>query len=67
VIPYRVCTLGPDGGFAAVEVLEAADDAQAVTTALIAASSFDVEIWDHQRFVARLPGTYNNRATRQPR
>jgi hypothetical protein len=39
------------------EVVECADDKEAVEKAVELAAGFDVEIWDHKRFVARLPGS----------
>jgi len=41
----------------APEVVECADDREAVEKAAQLAAGFDVEIWDYKRFVARLPGS----------
>ena len=55
-ITYRIYTIGRDGLFKNIEVVECADDREAVDRAIRAADGFDVEIWDYKRFVARLPG-----------
>jgi hypothetical protein len=57
MITYRICKIGRDGRFTGPpEVVECADDAEAVDKALQLTEGLDVEIWDHKRFVARLPG-----------
>jgi hypothetical protein len=54
---YRFYTTGPDGYlFGIPKVAECVDDKEAVEKALQLAIDRDVEIWDHKRFVARLPG-----------
>jgi hypothetical protein len=55
---YRIYTTGPDGYlFVILKVAECADDKEAVAKAIQLANDRDVEIWDHKRFVARLPGS----------
>lgn len=39
----------------APEAMECADDKEVAEKAMRAADGLDVEIWDHKRFVARLP------------
>jgi hypothetical protein len=56
MITYRIYTIGPDGRFANIEVAECADDKEVVEKALAQANGRAIEIWDHKRFVARLPG-----------
>jgi hypothetical protein len=57
-ISYRIHVLGRGGHFLRTrEVVECADDKEAVEKAVQLAAGFDVEIWDHKRFVARLPGS----------
>jgi hypothetical protein len=54
---YRIYTTGPDGYlFGIPKVAECVDDKEAVEKAVLWANDRDVEIWDHRRFVARLPG-----------
>jgi hypothetical protein len=54
---YRFYTSGPDGYlFGIPKVAECVDDKEAVEKAIQLASDRDVEIWDHKRLVARLPG-----------
>jgi hypothetical protein len=56
-ISYRIHTIGHDGYlFGTPKVAECADDKEAVEKATQLAAGLDVEIWDHKRFVARLPG-----------
>jgi hypothetical protein len=55
MITYRIYTIGPDGRFANIEVAECADDKKVVERALAQANGRAIEIWDHKRFVARLP------------
>ena len=55
-IPYRIYIIGRGGHFLdAPEVVECADDKEAVEKAMQLASGLDVEIWDHNRLVAPLP------------
>ena len=56
MVMYRIYTIGPDGRFASIEVAECADDKEVVEKALPQANGFGIEIWDHKRFVVRLPG-----------
>ena len=57
-ITYRINTIGHDGYlFGTPKVAECADDKEAVEKAIQLANDRDVEIWDHKRFVARLPGS----------
>jgi hypothetical protein len=42
--------------FGIPKVAECVDDKEAVEKAVLWANDRDVEIWDHRRFVARLPG-----------
>jgi hypothetical protein len=54
---YRIYTNGPDGYlFGIPKVAECVDDKEAVEKAIQLANDRGVEIWDHKRFVARLPG-----------
>jgi hypothetical protein len=57
-ISYRIYTIGCDGYlFGTPKVAECADDKDAVEKATQLAGGLEVEIWDHNRFVARLPGS----------
>ena len=56
MITYRIYTIGPDGHFANIEVAECADDKEVVEKAIAQANRCAIEIWDHKRFVVRLPG-----------
>jgi|HubBroStandDraft_5_1064220.scaffolds.fasta_scaffold232430_2 hypothetical protein len=53
---YRINTIGPNGYLARSEVAECANDEAVVQKALGEANGSVIEIWDHKRFVARLPG-----------
>jgi len=55
IIPYRICTIGPDGRFSGIEVAECVDDKEVIEKALSQTNDRAIEIWDHKRFVARLP------------
>jgi len=56
-ISYRIYTIGRGGHFlGAPDVVECADDKEAVEKAMQLAGGLDVEIWDHKRFVTPLPG-----------
>jgi hypothetical protein len=56
-ISYRIYTIGRGGHFlGGSEVVECADDKEAVEKAMQLASGFDVEIWDHKRLVTPLLG-----------
>ncbi len=53
---YRIHTVGRDGRFLGHhQVVDCADDKEAVDNAMLIADGFAVEIWDFKRFVARLP------------
>ena len=56
MITYRIYTIGSDGHFANIEVAECVDDKDVVEKALAQANGRALEIWDHKRFVVRLPG-----------
>jgi hypothetical protein len=57
-ISYRVYVIDRGSHFlGASEVVECADDKEAVEKAVQLSAGLDVEIWDHKRFVARLPGS----------
>jgi len=53
---YRIHVVGRDGHPLRTEVVECADDKEALDKAIQIANGHDVEIWDHKRFVARIPG-----------
>jgi hypothetical protein len=53
---YLIYTVGRGGHFlGAPEVVECADDKEAIEKAIQVVKGFDAQIWDHRRFVARLP------------
>ena len=55
-ISYRIYTIGRGGDFlGGPDVVECADDKEAVEKAMQLAGGLDVEIWDHKRLVAPLP------------
>ena len=55
-ISYRIYTIGRGGHFlGGPDVVECADDKEAVEKAMQLAGGLDVEIWDHKRLVAPLP------------
>jgi hypothetical protein len=55
---YRIFTVGRDAHFSGVpQTVECADDKEAVEKAMQLANGLDLEIWDHERMVARLPGS----------
>jgi hypothetical protein len=57
-ISYRIHVIGRTGHFlGGPEVVECADDKEVVEKAAQLANGLTVEIWDHRRFVARLPGS----------
>jgi hypothetical protein len=51
---YRVFLVGPDGHFKGVHELECADDKEATEQALQLVDGCDVELWSHDRFVAKI-------------
>jgi hypothetical protein len=56
-ISYRIYTIGRSGHFlGGSEVVECADDKEAVEKAMQLAGGLDVEIWDDQRLVTPVPG-----------
>jgi hypothetical protein len=58
-VSYRIYVLDQGGRhfLRPPEVVECADDREAVEKAAQLAAGFDVEIWDYKRFVARLPSS----------
>ena len=55
-ISYRIYTIGRGGHFlGSPDVVECADDKEAVEKAMQLAGDLDVEIWDHKRLVTPLP------------
>jgi hypothetical protein len=52
---YRINTIGRDGRFSGTKAVECVDDEEAVAKGQ-PADGDDVLIWEHTRFVARLPG-----------
>jgi hypothetical protein len=56
MITYRIYTIGADGRFSSIDVAECADDKEVVEKALAQTNGRAIEIWDHKRFVVRLPG-----------
>jgi hypothetical protein len=58
MVTYRIYTIAPNGHFSGPpEVAECADDKEVVQKALAQANGLAIEIWDHKRFVTRLPGS----------
>jgi hypothetical protein len=54
---YRIFTIGSDGHFVGVpKIAEFADDEEVVEKALRTANGADIEIWNLERLVVRLPG-----------
>ena len=57
MVHYRIYTIGKDGHFTGLpQEVECADNRKVVATAIEMKDGLDMEIWDHKRFVARLPG-----------
>ena len=55
-ISYRIYTIGRGGHFlGGPDVVECADDKEAVEKAMQLAGDLDVEIWDDKRLVTPLP------------
>ena len=55
-ISYRIHIIGRSGHFLdGPNIVECTDDMEAVEKAMQLADGLAVEIWDHKRFVARLP------------
>jgi len=56
-ISYRIYTIGRGGHvLGAPDVVECADDKEAVGKAMRLAGGLDVEIWDHNRLVEPISG-----------
>ena len=56
MVRYRIYTVGHDGHFTGPPAeVEAADDREILVAAEKQSKGFAVEIWDHKRFVARIP------------
>ena len=54
---YRIFSIGPDGHFVGVsKIAEFADDKEVVEKALRTSNGADIEIWNLERLVVRLPG-----------
>jgi hypothetical protein len=54
---HRIFTIGSDGHFVGVpKIAEFADDEEVVEKALRTANGADIEIWNLERLVVRLPG-----------
>ena len=52
---YRIFTVGRDAHFSGVpQTVECADDKAAVEKAMQLSNDYDLEVWDHERMVARL-------------
>jgi hypothetical protein len=53
----RIFTIGPDGHFAGVpKIVKFSDDNEAVEKAIPMANAADIEIWNPERRIMRLPG-----------
>jgi hypothetical protein len=54
---YRIFTIGPDGHFAGVpKIVKFSDDNEAIEKAIPMANGADIEIWNLERRIMRLPG-----------
>jgi hypothetical protein len=54
---YRIFTIGPDGHFAGVpEIVKFSNDNEAIEKAIPMANGTDIEIWNLERRIMRLPG-----------
>jgi hypothetical protein len=54
---YRIFTIGPDGHFADVpKILKFSNDNEAIEKAISMANGVDIEIWNLERRIMRLPG-----------
>jgi len=63
---YRIFTVGHDQHFVGVpEIVECVDDNEAVDKAMQLMNGLDVEIWDHERMVTRLPNSSPKAAVRR--
>jgi hypothetical protein len=53
---YRIFTLGPDGHFAGVpKIVKFSNDNEAIENAIPLANGADIEIWNLERRIMRLP------------
>jgi hypothetical protein len=58
---YRICPLGPDGKIAAPpEVVECADEQEAIGKASQAVNGKGTELWEGARFIAYFPSNERN-------
>ena len=63
---YRIFTVGHDQHFVGVpKIVECVDDNEAVDKAMQLMNGLDVEIWDHERMVTRLPNSSPNAEVRR--
>ena len=53
---YRIYTVGSAAHFLGVQVIECADDKEAIKTARQLVDDRDVEVWKRDRFITLLPG-----------
>ncbi len=53
---YRIYTIGSAAHFLGVQVIECADDKEAIKTARQLVDDRDVEVWKRDRFITLLPG-----------
>ena len=54
---YRIFTIGPDGHFAGVpKIVTFSNDNEAIEKAIPMANGADIEIWNLERRIMRLPG-----------
>jgi hypothetical protein len=54
---YRIFTIGPDGHFAGVpKIVKFSNDNEAIEKAIPMANGADIEIWNLERRIMRLPG-----------
>jgi hypothetical protein len=54
---YRIFTIGPDGHFADVpKIVKFSNDNEAIEKAISMANGVDIEIWNLERRIMRLPG-----------
>jgi len=51
---YRLYTLGTDGHFANVKVIECANDQEAIKQSRQLIDGHDLELWHYDRYIARL-------------
>jgi hypothetical protein len=54
---YRIFTIGPDGHFAGVpKIAKFSNDNEAIEKAISMVNGADIEIWNLERRIMRLPG-----------